>query len=302
MYANLHFHSKYSDGSDTPGDLVKKAKESGLELISLTDHNTCLGYNEFIEACDFYKMPYVCGVELDAKQPELKYCKELLAYFPNGKPAFLNEILINKQQERKERVLRALNRLMTHFQASELLYSDLEELAYQDRGFEAPMISNKLTYRYLVKKNIGISPNFEEIQPSAFWKSIWSMKDIDPKYDLFKLCRIIKENNGFSVMPHFAYHCKRDPQLMINNSSLYINRLKQMKENGLWGIEIHPYRMDKQRNAINSIITTWAEKLDMPLTYGTDYHGNVGNTFIKSLGQVPFATKELLGDFKGFIR
>ena len=37
---DLHMHSSFSDGTDTPDQLVKKAKASGIGLIALTDHNT----------------------------------------------------------------------------------------------------------------------------------------------------------------------------------------------------------------------------------------------------------------------
>ena len=40
---DLHLHTVASDGSDTPGELLTKAREAGLEVISITDHDTLAG-------------------------------------------------------------------------------------------------------------------------------------------------------------------------------------------------------------------------------------------------------------------
>ena len=43
---DLHMHTNNSDGSDTVIELLKKAEENNLELISITDHNTVKAYFE----------------------------------------------------------------------------------------------------------------------------------------------------------------------------------------------------------------------------------------------------------------
>ena len=43
---DLHIHTKYSDGTDTLIELLKKAEQNNLELISITDHNTVKAYCE----------------------------------------------------------------------------------------------------------------------------------------------------------------------------------------------------------------------------------------------------------------
>lgn len=37
--ADLHMHSTFSDGVEEPEELVIRAKNNGVELISLTDHD-----------------------------------------------------------------------------------------------------------------------------------------------------------------------------------------------------------------------------------------------------------------------
>ena len=47
---DLHTHSIYSDGTNTPGELVAMANERGLTALALTDHDTVGGIAELFEA------------------------------------------------------------------------------------------------------------------------------------------------------------------------------------------------------------------------------------------------------------
>ncbi len=43
---DLHMHSAASDGTDTAGELVKRAVEAGINIFALTDHDTAAGLDE----------------------------------------------------------------------------------------------------------------------------------------------------------------------------------------------------------------------------------------------------------------
>ena len=46
MFIDLHTHSSISDGTDSPTRLVMRAAGVGLDVISLTDHDTFDGLEE----------------------------------------------------------------------------------------------------------------------------------------------------------------------------------------------------------------------------------------------------------------
>ena len=49
MYlSDLHTHSTASDGQYAPEELVSLAKERGIELLALTDHDTLDGLEEAV--------------------------------------------------------------------------------------------------------------------------------------------------------------------------------------------------------------------------------------------------------------
>ena len=62
---DLHVHSTCSDGTLTPGELVRLAEKLGLGAVALCDHNTVAGLPEFLEAARGSRVeiryPYVPG-------------------------------------------------------------------------------------------------------------------------------------------------------------------------------------------------------------------------------------------------
>ena len=58
---DLHVHSTYSDGTDTPSEIVSKALSKGLKAIALTDHDTVDGIPEIMEyAKEYFLIEIIC--------------------------------------------------------------------------------------------------------------------------------------------------------------------------------------------------------------------------------------------------
>jgi len=60
---DLHTHSTFSDGSDTPLQIVQKAVELGLSAVALTDHNMVDGLPDFLEAAADQPIKAISGAE-----------------------------------------------------------------------------------------------------------------------------------------------------------------------------------------------------------------------------------------------
>lgn len=65
-FADMHIHSLYSDGSYSPEEIVRRARASGVELISVCDHNQVQGTLETEPLARAAGLKYVQGVEIDA--------------------------------------------------------------------------------------------------------------------------------------------------------------------------------------------------------------------------------------------
>lgn len=62
-YANLHMHSKFSDGGFTPEQLVLIGKSLGYRAMALTDHETDGGVKRFFTAATAEGLDVMSGVE-----------------------------------------------------------------------------------------------------------------------------------------------------------------------------------------------------------------------------------------------
>lgn len=66
---DLHTHSTASDGNLSPQDLVLKAKEKGISVLALTDHDTTSGLDEAASVALTQGITFVPGIELNITWP-----------------------------------------------------------------------------------------------------------------------------------------------------------------------------------------------------------------------------------------
>jgi 3',5'-nucleoside bisphosphate phosphatase len=68
MRIDLHTHSSVSDGTDAPGELVRKALAAGLDVVALTDHDTFDGFDEAAAEGERLGLGVVRGMELSCSR------------------------------------------------------------------------------------------------------------------------------------------------------------------------------------------------------------------------------------------
>lgn len=110
---DLHTHSTFSDGSDTPTELAHKAHDLGLAAIALTDHDTTLSHDEMSSACATFGLELVNGVEVSLRDTEFPRVRDgvtkprnvhVLAYFlPLEAEHPLQQKLASLRQDRDSR-------------------------------------------------------------------------------------------------------------------------------------------------------------------------------------------------------
>ena len=112
MSIDLHTHSYYSDGSDSPEEIVQKGAALGLRAIALTDHDNTDGVKEFMEAGQSAGILAIPGVEISASYRGRDI--HILGYgFRYEQPDFADRLrsIREERQRRNEAMLLRLQQL-----------------------------------------------------------------------------------------------------------------------------------------------------------------------------------------------
>ena len=153
---DLHTHSSFSDGSDTPSELAQKAHDIGLTAIALTDHDTTASHDEMAQACERLGIEQVTGVEVSLRENEFPTSRDgqrtprnvhMLGYFLPLDPT--HPLQLKLAELRGDREVR--NALLVE--------------ALQARGFE------RLNFDYLV----GLAGKRESIGRPHFARAMFEL-------------------------------------------------------------------------------------------------------------------------------
>jgi len=78
---DLHTHTDRSDGTESPGDLVRRAHAHRIDVLGLTDHDTTEGWADAVEVADELGIVLVPGIEISCTF--VGYGVHLLGYLPD---------------------------------------------------------------------------------------------------------------------------------------------------------------------------------------------------------------------------
>ncbi|AIS52456.1 protein TrpH [Thermoanaerobacter kivui] len=244
MFADLHMHSKASDGTNSPSVVVRLAKEHGLSCISLTDHDTVEGLEEAIEASFKYQIEVIPGIEFNCYYKEQEV--HILGYFINYRDQKFTEKLDEMKKLRNDRamaIIKKLNELGIKITKEDVLEFTSEKF-----------IGRPHIARAMIKKN------YVESVKEAFDKYIGvGAPAYVERYRItpFKAIEYILENGAVPVLAH--------PGLLQEDAII-----KELVNNGLVGIEV--YHSKHTSHDVEKYLKK-AKEYNLIITGGTDFHG-----------------------------
>ena len=102
-------HSYHSDGYHSPEKLIEKAKNQGIKILSITDHDSVNGVQEATEYAKKFGIEVIPGVEIstDIRDTEV----HILGYFVDPKNKDLEHYLNFFREERLKRAIRMVKKL-----------------------------------------------------------------------------------------------------------------------------------------------------------------------------------------------
>ena len=108
-YADLHIHTKFSDGTFTPERIVKQAHELGLSCIAITDHDTVCAIEPARKEAESLGIELIPGVELAAEIDD--YEIHILGYFIDWRAGWFGKKLEQICDVRRRRALAIIEKL-----------------------------------------------------------------------------------------------------------------------------------------------------------------------------------------------
>ncbi len=108
-WADLHLHTKFSDGTYTPEELVAHAHRCGFKAIALTDHDTMEGCVRAGFACEKVGIEFIPATELTCEHDGHEL--HLLGYYLDATHPQLAADLAKFQEVRQGRILEMVTRL-----------------------------------------------------------------------------------------------------------------------------------------------------------------------------------------------
>jgi len=244
MFADLHLHTNFSDGTYSPEELVAQAAKNHLAAIALTDHDTVEGCERAGIACKAAEIEFIPGTELTAEQNENEI--HILGYFLDTKNEKLLSEIAKFQAVRQKRIhemVRLLNVLNVP-----LKVEDVIALA-NCRSPGRPHVA-----RALVKA--GFCGTMDEAFERFLKKHrpAWVPK---AKISSQVAIELIHQANGLAVMAHPG----------LNRTDEVI---PDLVEAGLDGIECFH---TKHSTAVSEHYLEIADEYNLLVTGGSDCHG-----------------------------
>ena len=249
--ADLHLHSNYSDGVQSPTEIIKSAEKIGLAGIALTDHDTLDGLSEFITAESSTPLKRVPGVEISTETDGRE--AHVLGYYIPEKPVKLLRELHNLATARERRIPKIIGKL-------EHLGYDINHAEVQDALGNASSPGRPHIARLLVEK--GFVDSIEE----AFGRLLGAGKPAyvrKERMDTKRAILLLRMEGAVPVLAH---------PLTIPNTNLR-ELLIELSEIGLEGVEIEYDYGHLDMEGTSEDVRTATKGLDLILTGGSDAHG-----------------------------
>lgn len=245
---DLHIHTTASDGEHTPKEVVEMARDNGVQLMAVTDHDTTEGLTEALAWGEALDMTVVPGIEISAQhEAEL----HILGYgFDRQSPQVLAacQWFYEGREARGARIIDAL--------CAQGLEISLAEVRIYARGGQ---LGRPHFAQALVDKGYAATMDeaFAHYLSGAAFRRIEREK-MAPE----EAIRLITSAGGLAVLAHPA-------SLQLDALRLQ-NYVRQLQGYGLRGMEC--YYSTNTAEWTKACLAI-ARKNGLLATGGTDYHG-----------------------------
>lgn len=257
---DLHLHTYFSDGTQSPTQVVQWAHEHGLTTIAITDHDGIDGIGEATQAAKEFGIKVIPGIEISA-QTDDHIGLHILGYDIDLKNQPLRqacEAMRKKRKIRNDQLMRALNHL-----GYKLEWKDLDLKPGQD-------YLGKPHFALAMVKKGYVRTAKEAFASNGAFGSKEIRKIRKEKISAEEAIKVIQGAGGMAVLAHpgkISHIGEPGTPAFYSKLDTMLSALKLM---GLGGLEcVYPEHSDE----MTIQFTIMAHRHGLKVTGGSDYHG-----------------------------
>ena len=260
--ADFHIHSNFSDGKNSPEEILDFAKKKKLAAFSISDHDNIGGYLHLKDIIGQNDPELVPGVELSAGQRNEDI--HILGYYFDSASNELNSTLKQFRDKRNQRGAEMLNKL-------------------KKQGINIPL---ELVKQFAGRSAIG-RPNVADAMVK-----VGAVKSFNAAFDKYIGYGCLAYVSKFNITPRDAIeliHRAKGLAILAHPGIAGAGRhIEEFIGFGLDGIEaFHPMHNSQLQKSYKD----FAEKKGILFTGGSDFHGRKGK--YGQIGSVSIPEKTL---------
>ena len=243
---DLHAHTTASDGRLSPAQVALRAKEAGVTLLSVTDHDALEGLPEAAAAAQNAGIGFLPGVEISAGEDSRVH---VLGYGVSADMRALSGLLESMRADRENRALEMLSRLC----ALGMPLPHGEILRGDGTSVGRPRIAREMIRAGYVGSMVEAFEKYlAEGRPAYVPRK---------KRAAAEVIALLRAEGAVPVLAH--------PGLLHLDQTAFMPLLAQWKEAGLAGLEVyHPVHPPETLPAWDAL----ARAQGLLVTGGSDFH------------------------------
>jgi 3',5'-nucleoside bisphosphate phosphatase len=248
MYADMHIHSFFSDGTMSPEDIVQIANTKDVSLISIADHNVLDAWDTFPTICSQHGLQCISGVELNS-QWEAITC-HILAYGYDLQNAEFRNFVSENRSKLDKRSDKLIAKMAIDHPAISI--EDYARFIYN------PNMGGWKAINYLLDRGLSNS-QFDSLRYYNLYGCSYEECGF---LSVPEICKAIKSAGGTPVLAH--------PGEYVPLDDAFSARLDDLRFMGIEGLEcFYPLHHDTYTAAC----LQYCKQHDWIVTCGSDFHG-----------------------------
>ena len=258
-YIDLHTHSCLSDGSLTPVELLRAAREAGIGILALTDHNATADLEPLREA--FPDLTLIQGAEITCRYLDQELHVVALGIDPENPK--LRAVLRNNQPDRRPYLTAILEKLRA-LGIDVGTYDELQAANPNSRHFGRMQIAKEMQRRGYV----STADEAFDVYMGAHGQRLAYVANPLKYVTLEEAVEAILDAGGVPVLAHLYYYL-----LDAEGERALVRRFKELAgEKAAMEVHYAAYSPE-QRAALGAI----ADEFGLMHSCASDFHGNLAD-------------------------